>query len=94
MLDHDVSGQSIYCNPPWSLAIKCVVHLRACRSESPLDPKAVNILPDWPKFKAVTKEMKLINQLPKGEKVFTRTTPTRTYVPPILLHLLGLLIIG
>jgi hypothetical protein len=24
LLDHDVLGQSIYCNPPWSLAIKCV----------------------------------------------------------------------
>ena len=29
LLDHDVSGQSIYCNPPWSLALHCVEHLRA-----------------------------------------------------------------
>ena len=46
LLDHDGSGQSIYCNPPWSLAIKCVEHLRACHSKSPLDTKAVIILPD------------------------------------------------
>ena len=51
LLDHDISGQSIYCNPPWSLAIKCVEHLRACHSKSPLDTKAVIVLPDWPKFK-------------------------------------------
>jgi hypothetical protein len=59
-----------------------------------LDTKAVIILQDWPKFKAITKESKLIKRLPKGEKVFMRATPTGTYEPPILLHLLGLLIIG
>jgi len=59
-----------------------------------LDTKAVIILLDWPKFEVVTKELKLIKRLPKGEKVFMRTTPTGTYEPPILLHLLGLLIIG
>jgi hypothetical protein len=85
LLDHDVSGQSIYCNPPWSLAIKCVEHLRSCHSKSPLDTKAVIVLPDWPKFKAVTKELKLIKQLPKGEMVFMRTTPSGNYDPPDLI---------
>ena len=37
LLDRDVSGQSIYCNPPWSPAIECVEHLRACHSKFPLD---------------------------------------------------------
>jgi len=37
-----------------------VEHLRACHSKSPLDTKAIIILPDWPKFKAVTKELKMI----------------------------------
>jgi len=82
LLDHDASGQSIYCNPPWSLAITCVEHLRACHSKSLLDTKAIIILPDWPKFKAVTKELKLIKRLPKVEKVFMRTTPTVTYESP------------
>ena len=57
-------------------------HLRACHSKSSLDTKAVIILPYWPKFKAVTKELKLIKRLPKGEKVFMRTIPTCTYEPP------------
>jgi hypothetical protein len=82
LLGHDVSGQSNYDSPPWSVAINCVEHLRACHSKSRLDTKAVNILPNWSKFKAVTKELKLIKQLPKGEKVFMRTTPTGTYDPP------------
>ena len=78
LLDHDVSGQSIYCNPPWALAMKCVDHLRACKSKSPLDNNACIVLPNWPKFEAVTKELKFIKQLPKGEKVFMRTTPICT----------------
>jgi hypothetical protein len=82
LLDHDVLGQSIYCNSPWSLAIKCVEHLRACHSKSTLDTNAVIILPYWPKFKAVTKELKLVKRLSKGENVFMRTTPTCTYEPP------------
>jgi hypothetical protein len=44
LLDHDVSGRSIYCSPPWSLAIECVEHLRACHSRSPLDTKAIIVL--------------------------------------------------
>ncbi len=60
LLDRDISGQSIYCNPPWSMVIKCLEHLRACHSKSPLDTKAFIILPDWPKFKAITTELTLI----------------------------------
>jgi len=59
-----------------------VEYLRACHSKSPLDTKAVVILPNWSKFKAVTKELKLIKRLPKGGKVFMRTSPTCTYEPP------------
>ena len=51
LLAHDVPKQSIYYNPPWYLAIKCVEHLRASHSKSPLDPKAIIVLPDWPSLK-------------------------------------------
>ena len=51
------NNRCIY-NPPWSLVIKCVEHLRAGRSKSPLDTNAVIVLPDWPKFKAYTKKLK------------------------------------
>ena len=37
LLDHVVSGQSIYCNSPWSLVSKCLEHLRACHSKLLLD---------------------------------------------------------
>ena len=79
--DHNGSGQSIYCSPPWSLAIQCVEHLRACDSRSPLDSRAVIVLPYWPKFEAITKELKLIKRLPKGEMAFMRTSHKDTYDP-------------
>ena len=82
LLDRDVSGESIYCNPSWSLAIKYVEHLRACHSKSPLDTKYIIVLPDWPNIKEITKELKLIKQLPKWEKGFMWTTRTSTYEPP------------
>jgi hypothetical protein len=47
-----------------------------------LDNKAVIILPNLPKFKAITKELYLLKRLPKGKKVFMRTTPTGSYEPP------------
>ena len=77
-MDHNVSGQSVYCSPPWSLAIQCVEHLRVCHSRSPLDTRAAVVLPDWPKVKALTKELKLIKRLPNGEMVFMRTSPAGT----------------
>jgi len=86
LLDHNETGQSVYCNPPWSLVVQCVEHLRACHSKSPLDTKVIVVLPDWPKFKTITKELKLIKHLPKGERVFMRTSPTYTYVPSDLLQ--------
>ena len=50
-----------------------------------METRAVIVLPDWPKFKALTKELKLIKQIPKGEKVFMKTSSTCTYVPSDLL---------
>jgi hypothetical protein len=50
-----------------------------------LETRVVIVLPDWTKFKALTKELKLIKQLPKGEKVFMRTSPTCTSDPSDLL---------
>ena len=51
-------------------------------SKSPLDTKVAIVFPYWPKFKVLTKDLKLIKQLPKGKKVCMRTTPIGTYDPP------------
>jgi len=66
-------------------ATQCVEHLRACHSRSPLETRAVIVLTDWPKFKALTKDLKLIKRLPKGEKVLMMTSLLGTYAPSDLL---------
>ena len=47
-----------------------------------MDTKAVIVLPNWPVYKAITKELKLLRQIPKGESVFMRPTSTGIYDPP------------
>ena len=41
-------------NPPWSLAIQCVEHIRTCHAKSPMNTKVVIVLLDWPQFNAAT----------------------------------------
>jgi hypothetical protein len=81
LLDYDVSGESIYSNPPWSLAVACVQHLRSCHAKAPMDTTSVIALPNWHVYKAITKELKLLRQSPKGENVFMRPPTTRIYDP-------------
>ena len=84
-MDRNVSGQPVYYNPPWFIAILCVEHLRVCHSRSPFETRAVAVLLDWSKFRAITKELKLIKRLPMGKMVFMSFSPTGTYALPDLI---------
>ena len=74
-LSHDIAGQSVYCNPPWSLALRCLEHIRTCHAKSPMITKDVNVLPDWPQFNTTTTRLKLLRQIPTDTPVFTRPPP-------------------
>ena len=76
-LSHEMMGQSVFCNPPWSLAVQCVEHLRSCHAKSPSNTKAVIVLPEWPQFKSVTTGLKLLEQIPVDTPVFTKPSPSR-----------------
>ena len=75
-MDNDVSGESIYCNPPWSLAVACVQQLRSCHAKAHVDTKAVVVLPNWLVYKVITKELKLLRQISIGENLFSRPITT------------------
>ena len=45
-LTWDITGQSVYCNPPWYLAVQCIEHIRTCHDKSPMNTKVVIVLPD------------------------------------------------
>ena len=56
---HDVAAQTVFLNPPWKIAEACVNHLRLSHAKDP-STTAVIVLPDWRRFKDVTKDLKLI----------------------------------
>ena len=45
-LSHDIAGQSVNCNRPWSLAVQCVEHIRTSHAKSLMNTKAVIVLQD------------------------------------------------
>ncbi len=47
-----------------------------------MDTKAVIVLPNQPVYKAITKELKLLRQIPIGDPIFIRSTTTGSYDPP------------
>jgi len=65
----------VYCNPPWSLEVKCVEHIRICHSKSPINTKVFIVLPDWPQFDAVTIGLRLLRQVPTIITLFTKPSP-------------------
>jgi len=47
-----------------------------------MDTNAFIVLPNWHVYKAITKELKLLRQIPIEENVFMRPTTTGSYDPP------------
>ena len=54
VLDHDLSGQRVFMNPPFKDAVKMVTHLRRCHAKNPQQTRAVIVLPNWPAFAEIT----------------------------------------
>ena len=59
-LSHDITGQSVYCNPPWSFAVQCVEHIRTGHAKSTLNTKALIVLTNWPQLNATTTGLRLV----------------------------------
>ena len=74
-LSYEIAGQSVYCNPPWSLVVQCVEHIRTWHAKSPMNTKVVIILQDWPQFNAATSGLKLLRQVQTNTPVFTKPSP-------------------
>ena len=64
---------TIFLNAPWKIAHKCIQHIRECHSKDPKGTKAVIILPDWPTFKELTSDLKLLRTIPGKQQVFTKS---------------------
>jgi len=65
----------VYCNPPWSLAVQCVEHIRTCHAKSPMITEVVIVLLYWPQINAATNGLRLLRQIPANTLVFTKPSP-------------------
>jgi hypothetical protein len=74
-LNHDIAGQYVHCNPPWSLALHFVEQIRTCHAKSPMNTKGVIVLPDWPHFNAATIGLRLLRQVLTDFSLFIKPSP-------------------
>ena len=73
LLNHDVSGQTIFMNPPWSKAKLFMDHVRQCHASDPKNTKALLVLPKWAAFNDITKDLTLYEEKPARQQLFTRS---------------------
>ena len=73
LLDTDVTGRRLFVNPPWKLAHQFVQHVRQCHAKDPGNTVAVIVLPKWPTFDKLTKDLTLYKEIPAWHSVFTRS---------------------
>jgi len=74
-LTRDISGQSVYCNPPWSFAIQRIKTIRTCHAKSPINTNVAIVLLQWPQFNATISGRSLLRQVPTNILVFTKPSP-------------------
>ena len=80
-MDHDWAGQTIFCNPPFSLMWRILIHFIICKLKNPLGTSATFILPAWLSHIAI----QLVCDMPdwfirtqtfvKGSEIFTSHRP-------------------
>jgi hypothetical protein len=70
-----IAGQYVYCNPPWSLAVQCIEHIRTCHAKAPMNTKVVIVLLDWQQFNAATTGLKLLRRIQTDIPMFTKPSP-------------------
>ena len=71
-LAQDLSGETVWCNPPWVGLAEIVQHYKACKMRSPATTSAVFVVPAWDapwvrEFRGWT----LLRSYPKGVRLFT-----------------------
>ena len=76
-MSHDIAGQYVYCNPPWSLEPQSVEHIRTYHAKSPRNTKAVIVLiiQNWPQFNAAASGLRFMRQVHTNTPEFTKPSP-------------------
>jgi hypothetical protein len=69
-----LSGENVWCNPPFDDAAAFVEHYLYCKSKSTVPASAVFILPKWsnPPWALLTSHMDIVAEFPAHTQLFTR----------------------
>jgi hypothetical protein len=72
-LTHDISGETVWLNPPFRDIELFLAHYVEGKKKSPLDTSACILLPRWQahKWRELLRGMKLIHTYPKGSVIFS-----------------------
>ena len=73
LLDTDIRGMHLWCNPDWHLASDSLRHFSLARSEQPETTSAVFLLPAWPTapWWRQLRDAQLLAYYPVGSELFT-----------------------
>lgn len=73
----DVSGQQVWCNPPFQLGLvrEWVLHFMQCRARKPMDTGGAFMVPAWKGFAEVFQQypdFQLLKEYPPGTVLFSK----------------------
>jgi hypothetical protein len=66
----DLSGERVFCNPPWELAKHIDRHFDSCKRTYPTSTMAVFILPKRAKFNDLSRYLRLHQEFPLRTPLF------------------------
>ena len=72
-LERDVSGEHVYCNPPFQDPVPFLAHINQCYEEAPTRTSALVILPSWNRgdyCKDQLQGWQLLRTYPRRSKIF------------------------
>ena len=82
-LEADISGQTVWCNPPFQSAAAFLGHYLTCKARAPWTTSAVFVLPKWrsPNWAPLLRGMRLVHEYPAHTQLFSRPDPGGSHLP-------------
>ena len=82
-LGADVSGQTVWLNPPFDQMQEFLTHLVKCRDMAPSSTQALVVVPKWVQepWYQMLKDFTLLHEYPSGTELFTYLNVTGSWEP-------------
>ena len=76
LLALDMTGNTVWCIPPFSFAASVLEHYMTCKEKAPASTSAVFLLPERPGYAPLVSTFQLLHKYPPGLSLFTKSSPT------------------